>query len=179
MISENYKSQLAWMHQRTMFAGRLNEYDDAFGKVVKYKPQTILDYGCAHGNLVNKLKEDFPDVNVDGYDPAVENYQQYPTQSYDLLFCLDVMEHLELEYLAEVIQGMDKLIDGHAYMVIACYPAQKKLPDGRNTHLIIKEPQWWLDVLTKHLDECTIDDYVVHTLKNGHDELRVTLKNER
>src|SRR6056300_408666 len=102
MISENYKAQLAWMHQRKMFAGRLNEYDDVFSRVVKYNPQSILDYGCAHGNLVNKLKEDFPEVHVEGYDPAVENYQQYPTQSYDLMVCLDVMEHLELEYLAEI-----------------------------------------------------------------------------
>ena len=177
MISENYKAQLAWMHDRKMFAGRLNEYDDAFSIVTKHQPSSILDYGCAHGNLVNKLKEDFPDILVDGYDPAVEKYHQHPSHSYDLIFCLDVMEHLELEYLDQIIEGIDKLTNQYCYMVIACYPAVKKLPDGRNTHIIIENPDWWINKLNKHLNECIIDDYVVHKLKNGHDELRVMLKN--
>ena len=46
----------------------------------------------------------------------------------------------------------DNLIDDYftksAWLIIACYPAKKILPDGRNAHLIVENPTWWLDKIS-------------------------------
>jgi hypothetical protein len=34
---------------------------------------------------------------------------------------------------------------------IACYLAKKSLPDGRNCHLIVKEPVWWREQILQHM----------------------------
>ena len=31
-----------------------------------------------------------------------------------------------------------------AFLVIACRPANRHLDDGRNAHLIVEPPDWWL-----------------------------------
>jgi hypothetical protein len=35
---------------------------------------------------------------------------------------------------------------------IACYPAKKHLPDGRNAHLIVQPPEWWRDRMLNVMD---------------------------
>jgi hypothetical protein len=37
-----------------------------------------------------------------------------------------------------------------AYLVIATRPARELLPDGRNAHLIIQPPEWWVEQLKKY-----------------------------
>ena len=35
-------------------------------------------------------------MKVDGYDPAVEEWSLRPENKYDIITCLDVLEHIEL-----------------------------------------------------------------------------------
>ena len=35
---------------------------------------------------------------------------------------------------------------------IACYPAKKQLPDGRNAHLIVEKPEWWREQLLANMN---------------------------
>jgi len=96
---------------------------------------SVLDYGCGKGTLKNKL-----DVEVYEYDPAIpEKDHAHPAE---LVVCTDVLEHVEPEYLHEVLHHIDMLGDA-ALLVIATGSSDKVLPDGRNAHLIIEGKGWW------------------------------------
>jgi hypothetical protein len=44
----------------------------------------------------------------------------------------------------------DKMIVA-GWFRIACYPAKKHLPDGRNAHLIVESPAWWREQLLANM----------------------------
>jgi hypothetical protein len=64
----------------------------------------------------------------------------------------DVFEHIEPEHLADTLQLIGKKILVAGWFRIACYPAKKHLPDGRNAHLIVKSPAWWREQLLDHMN---------------------------
>lgn len=147
MITDQYKKHLSSLHQQHRFVESNFWYDDIRSYINQStnRPASILDFGCAHGGLIQKLKNDFPDVTcIDGYDPGVKQYENKPTKYYDLLISTDVIEHIEPQYLDQTLAYIDSLFAKDAWIIIACYPAKKFLPDGRNAHLIIENPDWWI-----------------------------------
>ena len=114
----------------------------------------VLDYGCGKGTLVNSIKRAFPveklpDMQFYEYDPAIEGLgkDQEPAE---LVFCGDVMEHVESECVDAVMKHIASLTKKHAIFVIALTPALKALPDGRNAHICLKSADWWMSYLRKH-----------------------------
>jgi 2-polyprenyl-3-methyl-5-hydroxy-6-metoxy-1,4-benzoquinol methylase/glycosyltransferase involved in cell wall biosynthesis len=85
-------------------------------EIAKVKPETILDYGCAHGHYVMNLKKVMPDVLITGVDieqsnidtaikwaneskvEGVEFYQgthhSLDESKYDLIIAAEVLEHV-------------------------------------------------------------------------------------
>jgi cyclopropane fatty-acyl-phospholipid synthase-like methyltransferase len=104
------------------------------------QPKSVIDFGCGKGGLVRALREQ--GIEADGFDPGVKEWQQRPAKTYDLLTCLDVFEHVEPSHLVAMLDELRALAD-RALMVISHVPAGKRLPDGRNAHLIIKPRNWW------------------------------------
>ena len=114
--------------------------------------KSVLDYGCGKGTLREALG-DF----VANYDPAVERWADDPGPA-DLVVCTDVLEHVEPEYLLEVLDHIKALAKRAVFLVISCRPARRQLPDGRNAHLTVEPPEWWeahirgrFKVLSKHV----------------------------
>lgn len=105
--------------------------------------ETLLDYGCGKGSLVRAVP------GAQGYDPAVEEFSARPEPA-DLVTCTDVLEHVEPDMLEDVLNDIVNLTRKVAYILVACRPASKRLPDGRNAHLIIQPPEWWLEQLNEH-----------------------------
>jgi hypothetical protein len=70
---------------------------------------------------------------------------------------------------------MQELFKNHAWFIIACYPAKKLLPDGRNAHLIIESPIWWLDKIKDVFNKSTIIYHEVVEIASGKLELRIVL----
>ena len=68
-----------------------------------------------------------------------------------------MFEHIEPIYLDHTLKQIDKKMLRTGFFRIACYPAKKKLPDGRNAHLIVELPSWWR---AKLLENMNID--IVH-----------------
>jgi trans-aconitate methyltransferase len=165
-ISEEYKHQLEIMH--TAEKKRLGHGVEPAEKLVEiiksYPINTVLDFGCGQGNMIVRLMELFPNLDIQGYDPGVERYSTLPTTSIDLIYSADVLEHIEPNHLVDTLKNLWS-IGQYQYHNIACYPAKKKLPDGRNCHLIIEEPDWWLEKIKSTLDpSCKIVyDNVYHT----------------
>lgn len=144
IITETYASQLRQMHNQP-------EKKIGFGvqppeKLIEIlnnsDHQHILDFGCGKGEIFSKVQEIFPSRTVVGYDPGVEKYSFYPN-NIDFIYSVDTLEHIEPEFLNQVLTNL--LNDSkHQFHLIACHPAKKNLPDGRNCHLIVEEPDWWI-----------------------------------
>jgi hypothetical protein len=153
IISEEYKNQLELMH-----TGRGEKIGYGIEPAVKlietiksYPITTVLDFGCGQGKMIIRLMEIFPNLKIQGYDPGVERYAVFPTTPVDLIHSADVLEHIEPDYLVDVLTKLWNL-GQYQYHNIACHPAKKTLPDGRNCHLIIEEPEWWLEKIKSTLD---------------------------
>lgn len=84
------------------------------------------------------------------YDPAFPEYGD--PRPAELVCCIDVLEHIEPEYLDAVMEGLHKITYKLGFFSIATAPAKKILSDGRNAHLIQKPAAWWLPVLSKRFE---------------------------
>lgn len=107
----------------------------------KMNTRDILDYGCGKATLQKSLP--FP---IQNFDPFMPEYAKRPIPA-DLVACTDVMEHIELEYVTEVLQDIFALSKQAVFFQIATGPAKKFLPDGRNAHLIQESGNFWLRLL--------------------------------
>lgn len=116
---------------------------------------SVLDYGAGKGVLQKAIKQAFPDV--DGvtfaeYDPCVPGLDKPPAKA-DLVFCGDVMEHVEPECVGTVLRHIRDLTNQLAIFVISLRPAAKTLADGRNAHISLHNADWWKSWL-KHYFIC-------------------------
>lgn len=112
---------------------------------------SVLDYGTGKGKLVERLRRELPaTISVHGYDPAIEAYSRRPEQPADILTCLDVLEHVELDSIEAVLRDIASLTRQFCYLVIDLQPAAKTLVDGRNAHILLAPPDWWVARLSQH-----------------------------
>lgn len=147
MITEDYKKVLTAIHAKTKFGKRrklpamLEEY------IAEKNPSSILDFGCGKGNLVNTLKEKYPNKVIFGFDPANPEYDK-PLHNVEMIVSTDVLEHIEPHFLADTLLEI-KANSKYMFHLISCAPAKLILPDGRNAHLIQESPVWWKEQFTK------------------------------
>jgi hypothetical protein len=108
---------------------------------------TVLDYGCGQGSLKPALMGltfwRYTGGRVFEYDPCVpEKAKRHRPK--DLVVCTDVLEHVEPDCLDAVLADLKRLSLKGCYVSIATRPGNKRLPDGRNAHLIVQSPVWWI-----------------------------------
>ena len=162
----------------------LYKYDIVHDFVDKYQPWSLVDWGCANGNLLNRVEQDFPSIQeLGGYDPGNPDYNVVPAGTYDCLVSCDVIEHFEPDQLDESLKLMQSKFQRAAFLIIACYPAKKTLEDGRNAHLIVENCAWWMSRVQQQFDQCRVVwweavDYSYDQRKNpyGKPELRLILE---
>lgn len=163
MISKEYKKVLTDIHAETPFGKRskMPKFSEEF--ISKINPHSILDFGCGKGRLVEKLKDQYPDKVIHGYDPGNPNFDiSLDNLTVDLLMSTDVLEHIEPEFIDQTLGYLSKR-SRYIYHLIALSPAKLILPDGRNAHLILESKEWWrkkfIDLGYKIIDE----KYMEHT----------------
>jgi cyclopropane fatty-acyl-phospholipid synthase-like methyltransferase len=148
LIDKEYQKQLAELHKSDKkFNHGAKAYKIVEEFIAEYKPTTLLDFGCGKGGLIATISELHPDISVAGYDPGNPEFSQLPTKPFDVVISTDAIEHIEPAYLEETLKAIGKLMTRCGCFRIACYPAKKNLPDGRNAHLIVKTPDWWREKL--------------------------------
>lgn len=106
--------------------------------------RSALDYGCGAGTLAVALAK--CPLRIYEYDPGIRGKDHLPKPA-QLIVCTDVLEHVEVERLDNVLKHQFALASLGAYFVIDLAPAREHLPDGRNAHLNVQSAQWWLDKL--------------------------------
>lgn len=106
---------------------------------------SVLDYGTGKGKLVHYLRQKLPQsIEVEGYDPAVEDWRNKPKGSFDIVTCLDVLEHVEVENVDDILRDIRRLSRCFCFLIIDLQLAAKSLPDGRNAHILLAPPEWWI-----------------------------------
>ena len=158
LISEAYRKEQVLMHT-------LKAYGKSGGKwwqqvcelIDKHECRTWLDYGCGTGKLAANVRKTGLSVLIEEYDPGVVGKDVPISASFDLVTCLDVLEHIEPECLDDVLADLWRLTGKIAFVVVATRPAGKELPDGRNAHLIVQPWEWWLAKLREHFE--AIDEW--------------------
>jgi hypothetical protein len=123
---------------------------------------SVLDYGTGKGKLVKRLRRELPpSISVCGYDPAVETWELKPEEPADIVTCLDVLEHIEMESIDAVLRDIKALTRRFCYLVIDLQPAVKTLADGRNAHILLAPPEWWVNRIAQ-LFPCQASFPVMH-----------------
>ena len=124
---------------------------------------SVIDYGTGKGLLVRRLREKLPkSINVEGYDPAVDEWMKRPSKPSDILVCLDVLEHIEMNSIDAVLNDIRNLTTNFCYLVIDLQPAVKKLADGRNAHILLAPPEWWVSRIAQ-IFQCQASFPVMHS----------------
>jgi trans-aconitate methyltransferase len=150
IVTDEYAKQLQQMHQKHSIGFGVEPPSKLVEVINQNSIQSILDYGCGEGNMMNKIQELFPNIKIYGYDPGVKRFSSIPEKT-DLVYSADVLEHFEPEFIDEGLRKIFAIAPIH-YHNIACHPAKKTLPDGRNCHLIVEQPNWWLEKIKSVLD---------------------------
>ena len=115
----------------------------------------LLDYGCGHNRSLMETFKPQRECRVQCYDPGVPEYADPPTPA-QMVVCIDVLEHIEPQLLDNVLDHLEELTEEVLFATVHTGPAAKKLPDGRNAHLIQKPPEWWLP---KIMERFTLKGY--------------------
>lgn len=145
LISDEYRAINQQLHEDEHFGrGGGGWYRVANELMDRFDTRDLLDYGCGKGRLAQRLA-----VEIKEYDPAVSGKEASP-EPVDIVMCTDVLEHVEEECLHAVLLDLKRLVKKVGFFTISTRPARKTLPDGRNAHLLIRKPNWWLYKLAKH-----------------------------
>jgi 2-polyprenyl-3-methyl-5-hydroxy-6-metoxy-1,4-benzoquinol methylase len=150
LITDSYRRLNAEMHRQKPNYGSSGARHA--GLVLDWVKRTgcksILDYGCGKGTLKLAIGRT---VNVREYDPAIEGKDATPEPA-DMVVCGDVMEHIEPDCLDAVLADIQRCATKLAMLVISTVPSAKHLPDGRNAHVLVQPPEWWLPRLMSRWD---------------------------
>ena len=153
MYSEQYITQLKELHARRDrprgFGGKIKPLGLFHSYIEKWQPKTALDYGCGKGTILEHNKKQYPNIKWDGYDPAVTEYNTVKQQTYELVFSNDVLEHIEPEYVHNVLTHINQLAEKCIWLRIDTNPARKVLQDGRNAHISLYPDYWWEDQIKR------------------------------
>lgn len=104
-----------------------------------FKLGSVLDYGAGKATLGNYLKG--YGINYRAYDPVT--YPDRPKGQFDLVVCLDVLEHVEEAYLPAVFEDFRSMTAKVLFANVCTRPSSKTLSDGRNAHITQHDYDWW------------------------------------
>jgi hypothetical protein len=118
--------------------------------------RTILDYGAGKGTLYQpapgrdpasrfKVMAQWGEAEVTCYDPAYAPFAEPYADRYDGVISTDVLEHIPAEDIPWVLHHLFAHASRFVYLVAACFPAKKILPDGTNAHCTLCPPYWWVE----------------------------------
>ena len=113
------------------------------GIIDKLDTHHLLDYGCGSNLSLRETLTPAGPLRYQAYDPGVPQYSGDPVEA-DMVVCIDVLEHIESEYLEDVLDHIEALTGTVLFASIHMGPAGKTLDDGRNAHLTQKPMEWWL-----------------------------------
>ena len=151
-ISPEYLNLQKELHQNPGYGVASKNYAALiFQSMQRSKTQSLLDYGAGKGLLYDVLTQMGCTVPYQGYDPAVERFMKRPDPA-EMVVCLDVLEHIEEDRIDVVIKDIAAHALKEMILTVATYPAVKTLADGRNAHILLRDPDWWFAKIWQHME---------------------------
>lgn len=155
-ISEQYRSEQQRLHSVGNYGVTGAQYAPIVSEIVnRLEVLHLLDYGCGSNLSLAKALKVRHKLTYQAYDPGVEKYASDPVPA-QMVACVDVLEHVEPEYLDSVLDHLKALTEGVIFVSIHTGPAVKVLSDGRNAHLTQQPLEWWLPKLWARFDLHTV-----------------------
>ena len=147
LITDAYREQNRQLHaERPDYGAGSARWAKRVADIcILYGCNSVLDYGCGKAALEPAVAQFRPWLRWQNYDPAIEGLGAKSPA--DLVACTDVLEHVEPALLEDVLRDIREHTGKAVFLNIATRPAVKTLPDGRNAHLIVETPDWWLERL--------------------------------
>jgi len=158
LVSKEYKEKLVAFHNKRKWGYAFTKDDPT--TVYKYmalsESNSLLDYGAGYGEFKKQMDDEYPNAkfNIHEYEPGIVGKDEDPPVC-DATVSFDVLEHVEPNKIDDVLQHIYNKTNKWAYLVICCIPARKTFPDGQNLHLLVREPEWWLEKLKYDWDIVT------------------------
>lgn len=152
VISEEYLQEQKMLHENPNYGTASIQFAPIVKQVIlNSNVRSLSDYGAGKQNLIKTLRGKLG-VNVEylPYDPAFPEYG--PPKPADLVCCIDVLEHIEIDLLDNVLDELQSISRNLGFFSIHTGPAIKVLSDGRNAHLIQKPSSWWLPRLCQRFE---------------------------
>lgn len=122
------------------------QYANQIGRLIrKSGSKTVLDYGCGGGFQYSgeyKIHEAWGTGVPELYDPAFPSHDELPKGKFDAVVCSDVLEHVPLDEVAELVYRLFDYSNKFVWASVCCRPAKKVFDDGLNMHVTI-QPFWW------------------------------------
>jgi hypothetical protein len=113
----------------------------------KYEIKSVLDYGCGGSDWENQ--QIFSGQSAKKYFDLDHIYRYEPARGIDerviadAVVCFDVMEHIFISDVPNVLRDIFSYASSLAVINVACYRAAALLPNGENAHITQRPPHWW------------------------------------
>lgn len=113
------------------------------------KIESVLDYGGGGSNWDKSnfdpetgqtAKQFFAVKKVTTFEPA---RQLNKKERSDCVTCVDVLEHIFLADVSNIVRELFSLANKLLVINVACYEASALLPNGENAHITVRSPDWW------------------------------------
>ena len=151
-ISADYLEQQRKLHENPNYGVASIGYAPLVQELLTtYQFESLCDYGAGKQRLREQLEKlGTVPAEYHPYDPVFPEYgKPHPAE---LVCCIDVLEHIEIDCLDAVLQELRDLVLKVGFFTVHTGPAGKTLPDGRNAHLIQRPSSWWLPKLCEHFE---------------------------
>lgn len=120
--------------------------------------KTMLDYGSGKGRqyeagvrvghqiIAPSIQSLWQVDEITCFDPGVPEISSLPDGTFDGVIATDVLEHVPEDDVFWVVNELFAHAEKFVFASIPCYLASATLPDGRNAHITLRSPYWWLGV---------------------------------
>jgi hypothetical protein len=128
----------------------------------RYGGRTLLDYGSGKGRQYEPAEIEgtdgvvHPDLksywgidSVTCFDPGHESISTPPKERFDGVISTDVLEHCPEDDLGWILEEIFSFARTFVFANIACYPANKTLPNGENAHCTVRPVAWWQKLISE------------------------------
>jgi hypothetical protein len=155
LLHERGEAELQLAAAETFDGHSLNKHVREIAKLVQRTgANTLLDYGAGKGGSYTpwpgeavdgcvKANAAWPGVKVTCFDPGYAPFANAYATHFDGVISTDVVEHIPAEDIGWILNDIFAAADKFVFVVAACYPARKHLPDGSNAHCTVRTADWW------------------------------------
>ena len=159
------------LREKTVFdgGGIRMIYDELDYEMDKRGSATVLDFGCGssvhwHLNVPIPGRKDMTTAThhfgkkLRGfyrYDPAHPLYDIKPTGKFDIIMCTEVLEHVPVEELPELLAEIKSYLveDGVVIFTVPKGLSSNAFPDGTNLHVTLMETKEWNELFDQYFDD--------------------------